>query len=463
MPQQGAQAENAITTGVIWKQILVFFLPIVAGSVFQQLYNMVDTIVVGHYVGTHALAAVGNAGLITQLIVGFFVGVASGATVVTAQYYGAGLPGRVSDAVHTAMALSLVFGALVTGLGILTARPLLLLIRQPAELIDDTVLYLRVFYAGVTGAMVYNMGTGILRSVGDSKRPLYILIAASLVNVVLDLLFVLVFHWGIFGVALATVLSEFISALLIVICLFRTNDSYKLHLRKLRLHWRIFLEIIRIGLPGGFESILYVSSTLIIQSAVNGFGTSIIAAWSTTGKIDSVVWLVMQAFGIAITTFIGQNFGAQRYDRVKQCVRTGLLMNFASIAVLSVFVYFTCPFLMRIFTDDTEVIYWASYIMRYFAPFYVVYVVISVLSSTIRACGEAFPPMLVTTLGICGFRIFWMFAVLPHRHTLGMVSLSFGTSWILTATVFTIYYLRMRWMKRCIARMEGYSVHGRRL
>ena len=449
-----AQAENAITTGVIWKQILVFFLPILAGSVFQQLYNMVDTIVVGHYVGTHALAAVGNAGLITSLIVGFFIGVSSGATVVTAQYYGAGLPGRVSDAVHTAMALALVFGVVVTGLGLLSARPLLLLIRQPAELIDDTVLYLNVYYAGVTGAIVYNMGTGILRSVGDSRRPLYILIAASLVNVVLDLLFVLGFRWGVFGVALATVLSELVSAILIVICLMRTTDSYKLTVRKLRLHGRILLEIIRIGLPGGCESILYVGSCLIIQTAVNGFGTTLIAAWSTTGKVDSVIWLVMQAFAIAITTFIGQNFGARRYDRVRQCVRQGLLMNLSSIAVLSVFVYFCCPYIMRIFTDDTEVIYWASYMMRYFAPFYVIYVFISVFSSTIRACGEAFLPMIVTTLGICGFRLVWMFLVLPHRHTIEVVSLSFGTSWILTASIFTVYYLRMKWMKRCIQRQD---------
>ena len=446
-----------LTEGVIWKQVLRFLVPIVIGSFFQQLYNMVDTIIVGHYVGTDALAAVGSTGPITALLVGFFVGVSSGATVVIAQYYGAGLAKRVSDAVHTAVALALISGLLVTVIGIATTHPILQQMNLPEKIVGDASTYLIVYYAGCVGNLMYNIGTGILRSVGDSRRPLYILIACCAMNIVLDLAFVLIFRLGVFGVALATVLSQLISAILVLACLMRTTDVYRVSLRKLRMNGSILVEIIRIGLPAGFESVLYNVSNIIIQAFINEFGTAQIAAWASTGKLDAIVWLMMQAFGIACATFVAQNFGAKKYDRMKQSVRTILKMDLGTTVVLSLIIYFFCPYLMRIFTPDAEVIANASYIIRFFAPFYIIYVLVNVFAAVIRSCGEALPPMLITTIGICGLRFAWLFIALPLHHTIGMLCLSYAVSWAVTAAVFTVYYLRKRWLTRCIARLESHG------
>ena len=448
------QENLTLTEGVIWKQVLVYLVPIVIGSFFQQLYNMADTIIVGHYVGTKALAAVGSTGPVTSLLVGFFVGVSAGATVVIAQYYGADFPQRVSDAVHTALALALISGLLVTGIGIAITYPLLRSMNMPADVLPDAALYMIVYFAGCVGNLLYNIGTGILRSVGDSRRPLYILIACCVLNILLDLLFVLAFRWGVFGVGFATILSQLISAILVLVCLMKTTDVYRVSLRKIRLHVQVLKEIIRIGLPSGFESVLYNVSNIIIQSYVNAFGTAQIAAWSTTGKLDAIIWLIMQAFGIACGTFVGQNFGAGKYDRMRKCIRTILVMDFGSIAVLSVIVYTFCPFLMRIFTEDAEVIANAAYMMRFFCPFYVMFVFINIFASSIRACGEAMTPMLITTIGICGLRFLWIFLILPLHHTIGMLSLSYGVSWTVTAAVFTFYYLRKGWLRRCMGRMQ---------
>ena len=445
----------SLTEGVIWKQVLTFLVPIVIGSFFQQLYNMADTIIVGHYVGTEALAAVGSTGPVTSLVVGFFVGVSSGATVVIAQYYGAELRRRVSDAVHTACALAVLSGLLVSLIGIATTYPFLRAMHLPKDIMGGAATYLIIYYAGCVGNLFYNIGTGILRSVGDSKRPLLYLIVCCGANIVLDLLFVLVFHWGISGVAFATILSQLISAALILRQLMVTTDIYRVSLKKIRLHGQILREIIRIGLPAGFESALYSISNVIIQAVVNGFGTAWIAAWSTTGKLDAIIWLVMQAFGIACATFVGQNFGARKYDRVRDCVRTIFLMDAGAVAVLSAMVYLFCPFLMRIFTSDAEVIANASYVMRYFAPFYVIFVLINVFASTIRACGEALLPMLITTIGICGLRFLWIFLIVPLHRTIGMLSLSYGVSWAATGAVFTVYYLRKKWLARCKARLAS--------
>ena len=415
---------NPILTGKIWKQILVFFFPILIGSFFQQLYNMVDTFVVGRYVGTDALAAVGTTGSVISLLVGLFVGIASGATVIISQHYGAADAESVSRAVHTGIAFSLLSGLFLMAVGYLTARPVLQLMNVPADIIGDSTMYMQVYYLGIIGNLIYNIGTGILRAVGDSRRPLYILIVCCLVNIVLDLTFVLVFKWAVFGVAFATILSQLISAILILICLMRTKDMYRLSIRKIRIYKNEFKEIIRIGLPSGMESVLYSISNVLMQTAINGFSTTAIAAWSTIGKIDAVMWMVMQAFGISISTFVGQNFGARQYDRVKQGVKTGVWMNFASIFVISVVIYV-------------------------FAPAYIFYVFINAFSATIRGCGESVQPMIITVFGICGLRILWLLVALPLHHTMGMVAMSYDVSWVVTAVIFIIYYLRGHWLTRC--------------
>ena len=349
--------KNGITEGVIWKQLLLFFFPILIGTFFQQLYNTVDTIIVGQFVGTEALAAVGTTGTVINLLVGFFVGVASGATVIISQYFGANDRESLSKSVHTSMVLAVAGGVVIMVIGIVTARPTMLAMGVPDDIMDDAVLYMNVYYLGIIGNLIYNIGTGVLRAIGDCRMPLYVLIVCCLANVVLDLLFVVVFHWGVFGVAFATVLSQLISAVLLMIRLMGTQEAYRVELRKIRFHKDILKNVVRIGLPAGLQSVMYSFSNILIQASINSFGTTAIAAWAAIGKIDGFIWMVMNAFGIAVTTFAGQNFGARQYDRMKRCTRVGLGMCLGTIIALSALLFIFRYQLLMFFTGDAEVKY----------------------------------------------------------------------------------------------------------
>ena len=349
MEQTQKIQENSITDGVIWKQLLIFFFPILIGTFFQQLYNTVDTIVVGQYVGTNALAAVGTTGTLINLLVGFFVGVSSGATVIISQFFGAGDRENVSKAVHTSMALALVGGLIIMVFGLLTGRPSLAMLGVPEEIMDDALTYLNVYYCGIIACMIYNVGTGVLRAIGDSRMPLYVLIVCCLVNIVLDLLFVLAFHWDVFGVAFATVLSQVVSAALILLRLMLTRESYRVELKKIRFDRSILRNVIRIGLPAGLQSVLYSVSNLVVQASINSFGTDAIASWAAIGKIDGFIWMVMSAFGISVTTFVGQNFGARRYGRVKRSIKVCLGMALGTTIALSVLLLLFMEPLLRFF------------------------------------------------------------------------------------------------------------------
>lgn len=444
--------ENGITQGVIWKQLLLFFFPILIGTFFQQLYNTVDTIIVGQYVGKEALAAVGTTGTLINLLVGFFVGLASGATVIISQFFGGGDRENVSKAVHTSMALALCGGVVLMVVGLLTARPSLQLLGVPEEVMDGALTYINVYYAGMIACMVYNVGTGILRAIGDSRMPLYVLIVCCLVNIVLDLLFVVAFHWEVFGVALATVLSQVVSAVLILLRLMLTHDSYRVELRKIRFHMELLKNVIRIGLPSGLQSVLYSVSNLLIQASINSFGTDAIASWAAIGKIDGFIWMVMNAFGISITTFVGQNFGARRYDRVKRCTRVGLLMALGTTIALSALLYIFREPLLSFFTGDDEVVRIGANFFTILAPSYFTFVFIEIFSGAIRGAGEALQPMLITCFGVCGLRIAWLLIAVPIWHTMEMVAANYPVPWVITAVVFIVYYARMNWLDRCIRR-----------
>ena len=348
--------ENSITQGVIWKQLLIFFFPILIGTFFQQLYNTVDTIVVGQYVGTNALAAVGTTGTLINLLVGFFVGVSSGATVIISQFFGAGDGKNVSKAVHTSIALALVGGLVIMVLGLLTARPSLVLLGVPEEILGDALTYMNVYYCGIIASMIYNVGTGVLRAIGDSRMPLYVLIVCCLVNIVLDLLFVVQFGMEVAGAAWATIISQAVSAILVILVLTRTSESYKLHLKKLRMDKVLVRRIVEIGLPAGLQSVMYNISNIIIQSSVNTLGTTTIAAYTAYSKIDSLFWMIMSAFGISITTFVGQNYGANKPKRVKRGVNVCLGMSFITTIILSLILYFFGVYIFRLFSSDPAVI-----------------------------------------------------------------------------------------------------------
>jgi putative MATE family efflux protein len=449
---QQKMRENSITEGVIWKQLLIFFFPILIGTFFQQLYNTVDTVIVGQYVGKEALAAVGTTGIIVNLLVGFFVGVSSGATVIISQFYGAGDWKNVSKAVHTSIALALAGGAIIMVLGFLTARSSLVWLGVPEEIMDDAMTYLVVSYAGIIACMIYNIGTGVLRAIGDSRMPLYVLIVCCLVNIVLDLLFVLAFHWNVFGVAFATILSQLVSAILIMIRLMRTREAYRVELKKIRFDPGVLRSVIRIGLPAGLQSVMYTASNLVIQASINSFGTDAIAAWTAIGKIDGFIWMVMNAFGISVTTFVGQNFGARKYDRVKRSVKVCTAMTLGTTITLScILIAFMQP-LLRFFTNDEVVVQLGCDFLWILAPCYFLFVFIEIFSGAIRGAGESLQPMLITSVGVCGLRILWIIVAVPFSRTMQMVAMNYPVTWIISAVVFIIYYCRMNWLKRCIKR-----------
>lgn len=439
---------NEITDGVIWKQLLVFFFPILIGSFFQQLYNTVDTVIVGQYVGKQALAGVGSTGQVINLWVGFFTGLAGGASVIISQYYGGRNSQALSKAVHTAVALSLAGGAALTAVGLLTARVSLRILGVPEDVTDEALTYITVFYCGLIPCLVYNVGTGILRAIGDSKMPLYVLIVCCVVNIVLDLLFVVALHWDVFGVALATVIAQTVSAVLIMLRLTRTRDAYRVTLRQVRFHGPALRRIIQLGLPTGFQSVLYSVSNLVIQAAVNSFGTDAVAGWAAVSRIDGFVWMVMEAFGISVTTFVGQNFGAGKYDRVLRGTRVCLGMTAGAILVLTFLELTFAGPILRVFTDDDAVVEQGVAFVRVWAPAYIAYVFIEIFSGTVRGVGEALQPMIITIFGVCVLRLVWIWAVVPLYRTPAMVAASYPVTWGITSAVFIVYYLRKNWLRR---------------
>ena len=458
---QERAVSNGITEGVIWKQLLLFFFPILLGSFFQQMYNTVDTIIVGRYAGTLALAAVGATSSFSNLLFGFFVGLASGATVILAQFCGAENKKGIHDAVHTGMALAALGGLAITVIGIAFAPAIMRLINVPDNIFDDALLYLRIFLSGMIASMVYNIGAGILRALGDSKRPLYFLIIGCIINVALDLLFVAVFNLGVLGAAVATVLSQIISAAMVVVCLMRGRDSSRLMLSQIRIARNILADILKIGVPAGMQSVMYAVSNLIIQSAINSFGSDSVAAWTAMGRMDGIIWLVMGAFGTAITTFVGQNFGAQRYDRMRRSCRVCMGMAVGAISVLSILICVFGRQLLGLFTPDPTVLDIGQQIIWAISPFYITYVAVEILSGTIRGTGDSVVPVVITALCTCLFRIIYVSLCKYFRLTIQYVAYSYAITWTMSTVVFAIYYLRGNWLRKRINIM-GYMPENRK-
>ena len=442
---QGEKRANGIVEGVIWKRLLAFFFPIMLGTLFQQLYNTVDAVIVGQFVVKEALAAVGgSAAQILNLIIGFFVGLSSGATVIVSQFYGAKEEESVSKAVHTAISLAVVGGALMTALGLIFAPTLLRWMNTPEDTMAESTLYLRVVFLAMIPGMIYNVGSGIQRAVGDSRRPLYFLIICCFVNMALDLLFVLGAGMGVAGVAIATGLAQCISAVLVCFSLARSRDIYRLELRKLGMDGELLQRTIQIGLPAGLQSVMYALSNMIITATINGFGTSTVAAWVALGKVDGMYWMISSAFGVSITTFVGQNYGARRYDRVSKSLHvcSGLALGAAWLFGL-LFLLFGRP-VFRLFSAETEVLQIAVQMMLYMAPCYWLFLPIELLSGALRGMGDTVIPTIITALVICVFRTAWMFVVVPHWHEILGITISYPISWIMTSLAFILYYSRAK-------------------
>ena len=436
------QKVNQITEGVIWKQLLIFFFPLLLGTFFQQLYNTADAVVVGRFVGKEALSAVGGTtGTLINLFVGFFVGVSTGATVTISQFYGAKQGEDVDRTVHTAAAMSIAGGAIIMVIGLLGAPTALRWMGTPEEVIPHSLTYIRIYFCGMIPNLFYNIGAGILRAIGDSKRPLYFLITSTIMNIVLDLLFVAVLHWGVMGVAIATVLSQVCSAFLVFLTLNRTKDCYRLQLSKIRFHKELLKKIIRIGIPAGCQSLMYTSSNIIIQSGINSFGTDTMAAWTAYSKIDGIFWMIVNAFGISITTFVGQNYGAGKTDRIRKGVRVCLLMCMSAAVLLSIAMYFGGPYVYYLFTEDETVRKIGIGILQFLVPTFFTYVPVEILSGSLRGMGNSLIPMILTSLGVCLLRVVWIFTVVPVWRELKVLILSYPIAWVMTSLLFIIYFI----------------------
>ena len=439
-------SNRQIIHGVIWKQILLFFFPILLGSFFQQLYNTVDTVIVGRALGTEALASVGASGPILSLVYGFFIGVSSGASVILSQAYGANDRDGVKKALHTAMALALTLGVVIAAVGILLAPQILRLIGTPENCMEKAVIYCRIYFGGAAASMVYNMGAGILRAMGDSRRPMIFLIICCFLNIVADLLFIYVFQMGFAGAALATILSQLISALLILSVLAKQSGEGKLELKQIRFHKNLLLSILRIGIPAGIQLMMFDFSNLIVQSSINSFGDVTMAAWTAFGKADAWTWQISGALGVSVTTFVGQNFGAQKYDRVRRSVWVCMGLGIAMLGALSILEFTFREFLLGIFTTDPEVIRIGSEMMACIVLWNAIFIPIEVFAGTMRGTGYALQPTLIMCLSICLFRILWIVLAVERWHTVITLCLAYPISWVLCVLTFYAFYLKGNWL-----------------
>ena len=439
-----------MTHGSITKHILTFALPLIAGSLFQQLYNMVDTWVVGNFVSNEAFSAVGTVGPIINMLIGLFMGLSSGAGVLISQFYGAHKEKEVSDTVHTAVLMTFILGALITVIGILLIPLLLQIINMPTvneggtSVAAEATTYLTVYFAGILGLLVYNIGSGILRAVGDSTRPFYYLVVCALMNTGLDLLFVLVFKWGVFGVALATVLSQAVSAVLVMINLLRTKTWVHLQPRKLMIHKVLLKKIFLVGIPAALQLSITSFSNIFVQSYINYFGTDLMSGWTTYSKVDMIVWLPMQSIALATTTFVGQNLGSNQPDRAKKGVTISVLWAVAATAFLTVPVLLFAPQIVMFFNSEPKVIEYGTLLLYLMSPFYVLCAVNQVYACALRGAGNSRAPMITMLVSYVAFRQVYLFIMSRVCNEIVPIALSFPAGWFLCALITVIYFYKTK-------------------
>ena len=407
--------KNRITEGSIFGQLLLFFFPILFGTFFQQLYNTADAMVVGRFVGKQALAAVGGStSTLINLLVGFFVGLSSGATVVISQFYGARKADKVHWAVHTSIAFSIIGGIAFMIIGLAGSPWALEAMKTPEDVMGHSVVYIRIYFLGIIVNLIYNMGAGILRAVGDSRRPLYFLIASCFTNIAL--------------------------AILVVRALMKTDDMYKLEWNKVRIDRRMLQRIVRIGIPAGMQSVMYNISNVIIQAGVNTLGTDNVTAWATYGKVDGLYWMMINALGISVTTFVGQNYGAGRMDRVRKGAGACMMIGVVLTASVGVLLYNGGYLLVELFTTDQQVQAISMDLLHFMVPTFITYIAIEILSGTLRGVGDAWVPLVLTGIGVCAVRVLWIMFVLPKYHTIIGAAFCYPLTWSLTTIAFVVYY-----------------------
>ena len=439
-------SHNPITEGVIWKQILFFFFPMLLSSFFQQLYNTADALIVGRIAGKEALSAVGgSAGSVLGIFMMFYVGFAGGAAVLAAQYFGAKKEAATQAAVRTSLKISALLGLCGTLICLVFAGSILGLMHTPADVMAPSLSYLRIVALGMIPNALYNMGASSLRAIGDARRPLYVLIFTCLCNIGLDLVFVAGLQMGAAGAALATILCQLLSAVLVLVCLrqviLSAKDPEAAPDNSILISARdIPVRILKMGLPLGFTEVMYTFANVVLMAAINSFGTDTVAAYAAYGKIDAIFWMIVGSFGISITTFVGQNMGAGKWGRVRQSIRDCALMMFTALGVVIAALFLFARPLQGLFCTDPDVIDIGVQMMRFLMPFYVLYIPIEVLFGALRGMGNALAPTLLTFFGVCVLRSAWGIWIVPLHHTVNMVLTGFPVTWIVTSIAFGIYY-----------------------
>ncbi len=430
-----------MTDGNIWKHIIVFSLPLLLGSVFQQLYNTVDTWVLGRYVSDQAFSAVGTVGPIINMLIGFFTGLASGAGVVISQYYGAKRYDKVSEAVRTSALITLVCGVLLSVLGIVTVPYMLNMMNTPESVFFEAKSYLTIYFAGMIGLMVYNMGAGILRAIGDSKKPFYFLTCSALINIALDLLFVLVFNMGVEGVAYATVIAQGCSAVLVVITLLSHKGCIRLTSPYLDFDASILKKIVIVGIPAAIQLSITAFSNVFVQSYINFFGDTVMGGWTAYTKIDQFMFMPMQAVSLAATTFVGQNLGNKNSARAEKGVRISLVIATLTTIVVMIPIMAFAPFMVRFFNENPEIIKYGTMFLRYITPFYALCCVNQVYAGALRGSGNSRAPMVIMLFSFVLFRQVYMFVMANYiSNTVMNIAMGYPAGWLVCTLIYLIYY-----------------------
>jgi putative MATE family efflux protein len=438
--------DHLMTDGNIPKQILVFAIPLILGNLLQQLYNTADSIIVGNFVGSNALAAVGSSTSLICMLIAFGQGAAVGAGVIVSQYLGARQKNQVQDAVHTAMAMAVLLGVVLSVVGALLSRPLLLWMQTPEEVLGDSTTYLRIYFAGTLFNIMYNMASGILNAAGDSKRSLIYLACASVTNIGLDLLLVGALNMGVAGAAIATDASQLVSSVLAVWHLVRVRTDYQVTLRKIRIHKKMAVRVIQVGLPTAIQNMVISFSNVLVQSSVNLYGADAMAGFGAYMKIDGFNILPVLSISMSATTFVGQNYGAGRLDRVKKGMWVTIVMGVIYTVVVGGLLLLCANPLMRMFTSNAEAIVYGKLAMRYFCPFYFLLSIMYGFAGTVRGVGKSVPPMVILLFAMCLFRIAWIQFILPHFSTINGIFLLYPVSWTIGMSLMALYTWKGKWL-----------------
>ncbi len=450
----GKKYEIDMTSGPIFSKILRFALPLMLSSMLQLLFNTADVIVVGRFCGASSLAAVGSTGSLTNLLVNLFIGFSVGTNVIAAQAVGSGDKNLARDTVHTSVLFSAICGVGLSIIGVVLCKPLLLMMDTPDDVIDKSALYMRIYFLGMPFSMLYNFCYAVLRAIGDTKRPMYYLVIAGVVNVVLNIIFVTVFHIDVAGVALATIIAQVISAVLIVRCLMRLDNSCKLYLKKIRIKKRIMLKILKIGIPAGIQSTMFSVSNVLIQSSVNFFGKAVMAGNAAAANIEGFVYVAMEAIRQTSLSFTSQNYGAEKMDRVKkvfiECVATVAVIGI----VLGNLVAHLGGYLLPLYTDELEVIQHGMVRFSYVAATYFLCGIMDTIIGAIRGLGSTVIPMILSVVWACGFRIVWICTVFPLDKSIETVYISYPISWLSAAICQFMYFI---WCFKRIKKQKSLS------